>query len=183
MRAPVDRAGLDRFLRTLGRRLRRPVRMYLVGGAIVVDRGLRQSTVDVDFVADADDPLALDDFERQIVSLKNELQTNIEPASPGDFIPVPPNVLDRAKYMRSYGQLAVYHYDLATTVISKVARGTDRDLFDVEALVRSGAVGWTDVEATWQEIRASARGWLRHSPGEVERGLAEMRERLSRVPD
>jgi hypothetical protein len=119
VRERADRARIDRLLRTIGRRLRRPVRLYLVGGTIVVDRGLRADTFDVDFVARADDPAALDEFERLVPILKDELQTNLEPASPGDFIPVPSNVLDRAQYVRSYGQLTVYHYDLPTTIISK----------------------------------------------------------------
>ena len=181
MRERADRAAIERLLGALGRRLRRPVRLYLVGGAIVVDRGLRQSTLDVDYVVDADDPAAVDDFEREIAALKNELQTNVEPASPADFIPAPRNVLDRAVYVRSYGPVAVYYYDLATTVISKIARGAERDLADVEVLVRARAVSWADVEATWQEIRASDRPWLRHSPDDVERRLRRVRERLARL--
>jgi hypothetical protein len=179
VRERADRARIDRLLRTIGSRLRRPVQLYLIGGTIVVDRGLRADTFDVGFVVRADDPAAIDEFERLIPILKDELQTNLEPASPADFIPVPSNVLDRAEYVRNYGQFAVYHYDLPTTIISKIARAAERDLADVEALVRSGAVSWDDVESTWREIRDSERGWLRHSRQDVERRLGLMRERLS----
>jgi hypothetical protein len=41
VRQRADRARLRRFLRALGRRLRRPVRVYLVGGSVMVDLGLR----------------------------------------------------------------------------------------------------------------------------------------------
>jgi hypothetical protein len=58
VRERADRDRIDRLLRALGRRLRRPVRLYLVGGAIVVDRGLRQSTLDPAVVVDLDGEIA-----------------------------------------------------------------------------------------------------------------------------
>jgi hypothetical protein len=183
VREPAERARIDRFLRTLGRRLRHPVRLYLVGGAIVVDLGFRNATLDVDYVVEADDPRALDEFEQLIPSLKNELRLNVEPASPADFLPVPPNVLGRARYVRTYGNLSVYYYDLPTTIISKIARGTERDLADVESLVRSGQVTWPDVEATWAEMRASPRGWLRHQPDTIDARIHAMRQRLGIAPE
>jgi hypothetical protein len=174
----ADRARIERFLRALGRRMTHPLRLYLVGGPIVVDLGLRASTLDVGYVAQADDPQALEEFERLIPILKNELKINVEPASPGDFIPVPPGVFARSRYVRTYGRVSVYYYDLPTTIISKLARGAERDLADVEELIRSGDVSWADVEATWAEIRPSPRGWLRHDPIAVERQIEAMRRRL-----
>jgi hypothetical protein len=56
VRQRTDRARLTRFLEALGRRLRRPVRFYLAGGSVMIDLGLRATTLDVDFVAEADDP-------------------------------------------------------------------------------------------------------------------------------
>ena len=76
----------------------------------------------------------------------------------------------------------VYYYHPPTLVISKVARGLELDLADAARLVRAGEVDWSDVEATWQEIRASPTGWLRHDPDDVELRLAMLRERLSIPP-
>jgi hypothetical protein len=146
--------------------MRRPLRIYLVGGTIAVDRGLRELTLDVDYAVASDDPLAIEEFERLIPQLKNDLDINLEPASPADFLPVPRGVLELSPYVRTVGPVMVYHYDLPTTVLSKVARGAERDLHDVEALVRVGAVAWDDVEARWAQIRASPRGWIRHTPEE-----------------
>lgn len=175
-RAAAER--IDRFLRALGRRLPFPIRLYLVGGAISVDLGLRQSTLDVDYVVQADDPRALDEFERLVPRLKNELRLNVEPASPADFIPVPANVLARSRFVRTYGNVSLYYYDLPSTIISKIARGAARDLADVEKLVNAGEVSWDEVESTWQEIRGSPRGWLRYNPEQIEKRLALMREKL-----
>jgi hypothetical protein len=178
VRELAERDRIVRFLRILGRRLRSPVRLYLVGGSIIVDLGLREATLDVDFVAQSDTASALDEFEQLIPVLKNELRINVEPASPGDFIPVPPDILARSPYVRTYGNLHVYYYDLPSTVISKAARGAERDLADIESLVRAGAVSWDDVESRWAEVKTSPRGWLRHSPDEIERRFEILRERL-----
>ena len=58
--------------------------MYLTGGATAVLIGWRESTIDVDIklVPETDELL------REIPSLKERLQINVELASPDQFIPV-----------------------------------------------------------------------------------------------
>jgi hypothetical protein len=114
----------------------------LVRGAIAVDLGLGSSTLDIDYVVQADDPAAIDEFEQLMPTLKNELRVNSELASPADFLTVPPNVLERARFVRTYGNVSLYYYDLPSTVISKIARGAERDLTDVESHpIRSSLLG------------------------------------------
>ena len=126
MRAPADRARLERFLQALGQTMRRPLRLYLVGGAVLIDLDLRQATLDVDFVARADDPEALADFERALPRLKEQLDLNVEPASPEDFMPVPAGALEFSPFIRTYGKVAVYYYHLPSLVLAKVARSAER---------------------------------------------------------
>ena len=178
MRAPASRDRLERFFETLGRSLRLPLRFYLVGGAAIVDLGLRPATLDIDYVARADNPEALRELERQLPRLKDDLDINVEPASPSDFMPVPEGAIERSTYVRSYGPVAVYHYDFPTLVLAKIARGAERDVADIELLLRTGAVTWTAVEAAWMEIRDREDGWLRHTPIQVERRMASMAQRL-----
>jgi hypothetical protein len=178
VRELTDRDRLRRFLEALGRRLRRPVRFYLVGGSVIIDLGLRGTTLDVDYVADADDPADLADLEQLIRTLKNELDINVEPASPADFLPVPRSVLERSRYVRRQGKLNIYYYHLPSLVISKVARGLEQDLDDAEGLIRSGEVSWGEVEATWAEILSSPTGWLRHEPEDIAQRLNLLRRRL-----
>ncbi|MBM2810811.1 MAG: hypothetical protein HW416_1570 [Chloroflexi bacterium] len=127
---------------------------------------------------DADDPRALAEFERLLPRLKDELNVNAEPASPKDFMPVPEGVLDRSRFVRSYGQMAVYHYDYRSLVLSKIARSSERDLADVELLIREGVVGWEAVEHAWDEVKRSESGWLRQTPTEVAGRMESMRQRL-----
>jgi hypothetical protein len=163
LREPVDRERIDRFLNALGQEIRAPLRIYLVGGSVMVDLALRSTTLDVDFVLDADDQRALSEFERFLPRLKDRLNINAEPASPKDFMPVPSGALDRSRFVRSYGRVSVYHYDYRALVLSKVARSAERDLQDVELLIREGVVSWRDVEQAWGEVQGSETGWLRQT--------------------
>lgn len=180
MRERTDRARLRRFLRSLGRRLRRPVRFYLVGGAVMIDLGLRPTTLDIDYVAEADETPALDDLEQTIRLLKQELNLNVEPASPADFLPVSRSAWSKSRYVDTYGRVTVYYFHIPSLVIAKAARGFEQDFEDAEQLVRSGVVGWAEVEVTWAEMRASPTGWLHYEPADVEGRLTILRRRLER---
>jgi hypothetical protein len=48
MRERVDRARLQTFMRALAAAARRPLQVYLVGGATAVIEGWRDATIDVD---------------------------------------------------------------------------------------------------------------------------------------
>jgi hypothetical protein len=157
------------------------VRLYLVGGSVLIDLGLRSTTLAIDFVADADDPAAMADLEPAMRALKQELDVNVEPASPADFLPVTPAMLARSRFVRRFGKVSLYYYHLATQVIAKAARGFEQDLADAEQLVRAGLVGWGEVEETWQLIRSSPTGWLRQEPAEIERRLSLLHQRLQNV--
>ena len=124
----------------------------------MIDLGLRAATLAIDYVAAADEPAALTEIETAIRSLKDELDVNVELASPADFLPIPATALDRSRYVGRYGQGSVYYYHLPSQVIAKAARGLEQDLADAGRLVRAGAVGWPEVEATWREVRASPTG-------------------------
>ncbi len=178
MRQRTDQARLTRFLNALGGRMRRPVRLYLVGGSVLIDLGFRESTLDIDYVADADDPAVLAELEQAVRALKDELDVNVELASPADFLPIPPSVLGRSRFVGQYGQLSVYYYHLPSLVIAKAARGLEQDMADAEWLISSGEVAWSDIEATWHEVIASPTGWMRHEPAAVEQRLDLLRQRL-----
>ncbi len=78
MRQPIDKPKLDALLVALGSYASGPGTVYLVGGATAVWYGWRPSSIDVDIKLDPE-PAGV--FEA-IARLKNELQINIELASP-----------------------------------------------------------------------------------------------------
>jgi hypothetical protein len=58
----------------------------------------------------------------------------IELASPQDFLPPLPEWRDRSIFIGRKGQISFYHYDFTAQALSKLSRGFDRDMKDVEAM-------------------------------------------------
>ena len=92
------------------------------------------------------------DFLQTIRELKDELSINVELASPADFIPLPSGYRDRTEYVGRYGQLDVFHFDLYSTALSKIERGTEPDFEDVLALLRAQRIEWRQLERYFEEI-------------------------------
>ena len=59
---------------------------------------------------------------------------NIELASPQDFLPPVPGWRDRSLFIGKQGQISFYHYDFIAQALSKLSRGFDRDINDVQAM-------------------------------------------------
>ena len=131
MREPVDEARLRRFLRALGEHAAREGACYLTGGATAVLLGWRTTTVDVDMklVPEQDEVL------RALPRLKDELRTNVELVSPGDFIPLPCGWEERSVSAGREGRLSFYHFDPYAQALAKLERSHPRDLEDVAAML------------------------------------------------
>ncbi len=73
-RQAVDRERIERFLRELGRRFRRPGRVFLVGGTTMVFEGFRGNTLDIDLAFEVD----VSDHSRFIETVR-ELKRSFKP--------------------------------------------------------------------------------------------------------
>lgn len=120
----------------LGERAKAEATVYLTGGATAVLMGWRASTIDVDIRIEPDDDQVL----RQLPALKEELEVNVELASPSDFIPTVPGWETRSHFIARYGSVSFYHYDFYAQALSKVERGHDQDTRDVSEMLRRGLV-------------------------------------------
>jgi hypothetical protein len=136
MRLPLDTARVHAILDALGGLARSEGRIYLTGGATALLRGWRASTVDLDLRLDPE-PAGV--FEA-IARVKEELQANIELASPQDFLPELPGWRDRSPWVGRFGKIDVYHYDLYAQALAKIERSHDRDRADVAAMLASSEV-------------------------------------------
>ena len=136
MRQKVTAERLEEFMRALGSGVTEAARVYLVGGASSVLLGWRDSTIDVDlkFVPENDEIL------RQLPSLKERLQLNIELASPDDFIPQLPGWQERSRFIRQEGKLTFLHYDFYAQALAKIERGHEMDRQDVHDLINSNLI-------------------------------------------
>jgi hypothetical protein len=136
MRAELDAARVRALLRALGHAARGPGRIYLTGGTTAVLEGWRTSTVDADLKMDPEPPGVFEAISR----IKDELDVNVELASPDDFIPPLPGWPQRSRAIARHGAVEFYHYDDYAQALAKVERGHDRDLADVRAMIQRGLV-------------------------------------------
>lgn len=130
MRSNIDLQKIEQLMQALGREARGSGCIYFTGGASALLVGWRSSTVDIDIRLDPE-PLGI--FQA-IAKLKQDLNINIELASPQDFLPPLPGWQARSVFIGKQGQIAFYHYDFTAQALSKLSRGFDRDLGDVQAM-------------------------------------------------
>jgi Nucleotidyltransferase of unknown function (DUF6036) len=136
MRGETDKAKLETFMSALGDRVRGEGTIYLVGGATAVLHHWRSMTIDVDIKPDPEPP----GLYEAIAQLKEELDINVELASPDLFIPPVPGWPERSLFISYQGPIAFYHYDPYGQVLAKLQRGHDRDLADARSFLREGLV-------------------------------------------
>jgi hypothetical protein len=136
MRELTGRASLARFMRALGAAATDTARVYFTGGATAVLLGWRDTTIDIDveLVPDRDDLL------RAIARLKDQLQVNVELASPAHFIPPLPGWESRSAFVAQEGPVSFYHYDFYAQALAKIERGHVQDLVDVATMLREARV-------------------------------------------
>jgi hypothetical protein len=136
VRAAADAERIAQLARELGRVVPPGSRMYLTGGATAVLEGWRESTVDIDVRFEPDSDAALS----RIRDLKEELNLNVELASPLDFLPPLPGWQERSRFRLREGNLDVFDFDPYSQAMSKLTRSFDLDLADVRSMVESGRV-------------------------------------------
>jgi hypothetical protein len=136
VRGAADPERIRDLARALGRVVSPGTRMYLTGGATAVLEGWRDSTVDVDVRFEPDSDAAL----RRIGAIKEELELNVELASPLDFLPPLAGWRDRSRSRFREGNLEVFDFDPYSQALSKLERGFELDLDDVGKMVDTGLV-------------------------------------------
>ena len=136
MRPPVDEERIRELARHLGRVARTRVRIYLTGGATAVLEGWRPSTIDVDLRFEPDS----DELLRELPGLKERLGINIELASPPDFVPELPAWRERSPLVFREGNVDVHNFDPYSQALSKIERGFEQDLADVNNMIAGGLV-------------------------------------------
>ena len=151
-RPDVSRDDIEQFLQRFGQLSQQPGRIYLAGGAELVHSGLRgegATTVDIDLRMDVGDESAAETVIRQLM---RQLGVNIEFASPADFIPLPADWATRSPFVGRYGNTDVFYFDYYALALSKISRGTSRDLSDVKLLAERGLIHRDELEAAYQQI-------------------------------
>jgi hypothetical protein len=120
----------------LGREADTDGRVYFTGGACSVLLGWRESTIDADIKVIPES----DRLFRALPRVKEQLEMNVELASPADFIPEIPGWPDRSPFIARHGRLSFHHYDFYSQALSKVERGHALDRADVQEMVANGLI-------------------------------------------
>lgn len=148
MRQLAEADRIRRFMRALGAEADQEARIYFTGGATAVLLGWRAATIDVDLIMVPEQ----DRVFRAIPRLKEQLQLNVELASPLDFIPVPSGWEERSPFIAREGRLFFHHFDLYAQALSKVERGHTQDVEDVQHLISHGLVDPREARAYYAQI-------------------------------
>lgn len=123
-------------MRDLATRSRAEGRVYLTGGASSVLLEWRETTVDVDVTIIPESNAVF----MAIRDLKEQLNINVELASPADFIPELPRWQERSRFILREGKLDFFHYDFYAQCLAKIERGHRKDLADVGDMLSGGLV-------------------------------------------
>jgi hypothetical protein len=140
---------LHQFMRELAAGAHGPGKVYLTGGATALLLGFREQTIDIDLRLDPE-PAGV--FEA-IARLKNQLDVNVELASPADFVPAPPDWRERSRPVAAYGSVEFYHYDFAMQVLAKLERGHQQDLADATEFLKRGLVNAAELRSVFRAIQ------------------------------
>jgi hypothetical protein len=136
MRLESDIFKIESFMVAMGKQVRGKGRIYLTGGATAVLYGWRTMTIDIDIKPDPE-PAGL--FEA-IALLKEELDVNVELASPDHFIPALPSWRERSLFIALHGFIEFFHYDPYGQALAKLQRAHERDLLDIKSFLRLGLI-------------------------------------------
>lgn len=157
----------------LGRRAKKQGRVYLTGGATAVLLDWRDTTIDIDIKPVPE----TDEIFQAIAALKNEIDINIELASPGEFIPPLPGWEERSIFIEKQGLLHFFHYDLYAQTLAKIERGHDQDQKDVDEMLSRGLTKRETLLDLFESIRPQL---IRYPAIDAEEFEKKVREAIQR---
>ncbi len=127
--------------------------------------GIREQTIDVDIKLDPEPPGVFEAIAR----LKEDLELNIELASPDDFIPSPPDWRQHSPWIATIGGVGYFHFDPRMQALAKLERGHEQDLNDCADMLNRGLVSVRDIRDCFTRIRQSIVRFPAIDAGEFER--------------
>lgn len=136
MRQRVSAQAVEKFMKAIGRSGKKNARIYFVGGATAVLLGWRETTIDIDLklVPEVNEILKI------LPQLKEQLEINVELASPDDFIPPLPGWQERSGFITREGEIDFFHYDFYAQALAKIERGHSTDILDVREMIQRGLI-------------------------------------------
>lgn len=163
MREPLTKDRLRPFFEAMAANLPSGGRIYITGGASALLFDWRTSTLDVDISADPE-PV---NFFPAISRIKEELQINIEIASPAKLVPPLPGWQSRSKFIDTFRKTDFYHFDFYTQAFSKIVCSHARDIADVENMLNDGLIAPSRLSDLYHEVADQILRYPRLDPQTV----------------
>jgi len=174
MRAPSTKEKVIHFIEAMGKRAKKAGRVYLTGGATAVLNGWRDTTIDVDLKLDPE----TDELFQAISAIKDELDINVELASPDNFIPPLPGWKERSLFIKNEGPLHFFHYDLYAQALSKIERKHEQDEKDVQEMLSRGLIQKEELLRYFKAIQPHLTRYPAIDPQEFEKKVREVLDDL-----
>jgi hypothetical protein len=169
MRGKASAKKIQGLMQALSRSARGPGVIYFTGGASAVLEGWREATIDVDLKLDPE-PAGI--FEA-LPRLKDELDLNVELASPDDFIPALPDWKGRSPLIAELGLLRFHHYDFFAQALSKIERGHNLDILDVDEMFTRRLINPAELRSYFKQIRPALNRFPAIDPDDFANKVAE----------
>ena len=131
------------FLERLGNSYPRQASLYLLGGSALILLGSTRETLDIDYVGDDDHK---DEFQLAIEETARELGLDTEAVPIDRFIPLPEGSERRSIHIGQFGKVNVHVFDPYSIALSKLDRGSDRDLEDLVFLIQRHQINADQLE-------------------------------------
>ncbi len=147
MRPPLDKQIIECFLNGLGRTFRKAGRVYVMGEAALIQLGVRPGfTQDLEINVVARNNKDQDELFAVVRQLGRQMNIGTEMVlfTPGRRFPLPRYWKRQARPLGRYGSIDAFYFDFATLALTKMYRGTTRDIKDVKRLLERGDYGWLD---------------------------------------
>lgn len=151
--ATISAEHIHQFLAELAARYTRPATLLLLGGGALCLLGSERPTADIDYVGD---DLRQNELQQIIDQLAKELQLIIDPVPISQFVPIPADADRRRIPVGRFGEIAVYVLDPYVIALSKLDRGFESDLEDVQFLLRRNLISLDQLEIVVQNALQSA---------------------------
>ena len=169
MREPANAERIQRFMQALGAAAPAEGTCYLVGGGTAVLLGWRETTIDIDIELDPEQ----DEVLRALPAIKEELQINVELASPRHFIPLPAGWEERSPSVTREGLLTFKHFDLYSQALAKLERGHTQDVEDARVMLERGLVDAGRLRSVFEEIELQLYRFPAIDPADFRRSVED----------
>ena len=86
----------------------------------------------------------------------------------------------QARYIGRYGSVDAFYFDFYSLALSKISRGSDRDLIDVKLLVHQKIITLEGLDAAYNEVlpRMGKRPYINLNPQKFAERYAIVRQQL-----